>query len=568
MRDESVRDDRTRPLARSSMNVTEEVWDAVIVGSGATGGAAAWRLTQGGLRVLVLEAGRASKPSEHRASFLSNSSKAFFRHAWSGRQDTQKHHPTYWATNPDFFVDDKDNPYTTPEGEPFRWIRGGRVGGRTLTWDAVTPRLSDYEFKAASVDGFGVDWPLCHDDLAPYYSEIEALLGIFGSRENMPQIPDGVFAGQKELTPGEQFFRQKMEEHYDDRRVIVSRGINGERSPEKGADYSRITSVRTTLRLAVETGLCTIRSNARAARVLVDEKSGHAESVEFIDTVTGEPQTARAKRVFLCASTVESVRLLLNSRTEKHPNGLGGNSGVLGRYLMDHSAGNVYFTLPDVRETGESYEFSGCASIMVPRYQNLGRQTESFLRGFGIWGGIQRMPVPKMLRRQRRVAFGFLCGRSEVLPHADNRIELSTVRDRFGILAPHITCSWKPEDLAIAAAARRDTEEMVRRAGGVPGLVTDHFYTPLVTGFLKQIQKEWTLSTPGMFVHEVGGARMGTHPDHSVTDPYCAVWGVNNLFVTDGACWVTSGWQNPTLTEMAITLRACDHALAESGRIA
>lgn len=551
------------------MNVTEEVWDAVIVGSGATGGAAAWKLTQAGLRVLVLEAGRSSKPSEHRASFLSNAAKALYRHAWSGRQDTQKHHPTYWATNPDFFVDDKDNPYTTPEGAPFRWIRGGRVGGRTLTWDAVTPRLSDYEFKAASVDGFGVDWPISHDDLAPHYSELESLLGVFGSHENMPQIPDGVFYGQKELTPGEQHFRRKVEEHYGDRRVIVSRGIDGERTPEKGADYSRITSVRTTLRRAEETGLCTVRPNARAARVLLDARGAHAEAVEFVDTGTGERGVARARRVFLCASTVESVRLLLNSKTETHPQGLGGNSGILGRYLMDHSAGNVYFSLPDVRETGENYEFSGCASIMVPRYQNLGRQTEPYKRGFGIWGGIQRMPVPKLLRRESRVAFGFLCGRSEVLPHEENRIEISaSVRDRYGIPAPHVICSFKDEDLAIASAARRDTEEMVRRAGGVPGMVTDHFHTPFVTGFLKQIQKEWTLSTPGMFVHEVGGARMGTHPDHSVTDPYGAVWGVSNLFVTDGACWVTSGWQNPTLTEMAITLRACEESVRDPGRLA
>jgi choline dehydrogenase-like flavoprotein len=547
------------------MQESPDIWDAIVVGSGATGGAAAWKLTARGKRVLVLEAGKPTSPSEHRPRFLRNSATALWRH-WTGRQHTQRHHPTYWATNPDFFVDDVANPYSTPDDMPFRWIRGGRVGGRTLTWDAVTPRLSDFEFKAASDDGFGIDWPICHDDLDPYYAELETLFDVFGTREGLPQLPDGVFSGQKQLTPGELHFKKKAEAYFGDRRVIVSRGVNAERSPEKGAHFSKITSIRTTLQRALDTGLLTIRANARAAKVLVEGTRERADGVEWIDTQTGEVHRARAKLVFLCASTIESVRILLNSRTSAHAQGLGGNSGHLGHYLMDHSAGNVYFTLPDVREDGGPYEFSGCASILVPRYQNLGQRTHPYLRGFGIWGGIQRMPVPNILRRDRNVAFGFLCGRSEVLPHRENRVELSSTKDRYGVPVPHITCAWKEADVQLAAAARADTEDMVRCAGGVPGMVTDHFYTPFVKDFMRQIQKEWTISTPGMFVHEVGGARMGKDPSESVVDPYCAVWGVGNVFVTDGACWVTSGWQNPTLTEMAITLRACDHALDQVGR--
>jgi choline dehydrogenase-like flavoprotein len=177
------------------------------------------------------------------------------------------------------------------------------------------------------------------------------------------------------------------------------------------------------------------------------------------------------------------------------------------------------------------------------------------------------MPVPNFLRRERSVAFGFLCGRSEVLPHFDNYVAIDPgLKDRWGIPSVHISCSWKDEDRKLAAAARRDTEEMVRAAGGVPGMVTDHFHTPFVRGLLRGIEKEWTLSTPGMFVHEVGGARMGSDPAASVVDPHCALWDVDNLYVTDGACWVTSGWQNPTLTEMAITARACDWAVSKATR--
>lgn len=539
----------------------DEAWDAIVVGSGATGGTAAWKLTQAGLRVLVLEAGGPVRPADHRRSFASNSGRALFRHLVTNRQEVQKHHPTYWATNPDFFADDRDNPYSTPEDQPFRWIRGGRVGGRTLTWDAVTLRMSDYEFKAASADGYGEDWPLCHDDLAPYYAEIEQLLGVYGRAESMPQIPDGEFAGHKEMTPGERHFKERVESTFGDRRVVISRGLNADRRPEAGDEHSRISSVATTLKHAQATGLLEVRPYSRVARVLLDETERRVCGVELVDTNSGERVTCRAGIVFLCASTIESVRVLLNSRTSRHPEGVGGNGGMLGRYLMDHSAGNVYFTLPEVEEGGSHYEFSGAASILVPRYQNLGGQSEEYRRGFGVWGAIQRMPVPGFLRKQRRVAFGFLCGRSEVLPHFDNHVRIDPhLKDRWGIPSVHIRCTWREDDRLLAAAARRDTEEMVRVAGGVPGMVTDHFHTPFVRGLLKRIEKEWTLSTPGMFVHEVGGARMGTDPLNSVVDSYGAVWDVENLYVTDGACWVTSGWQNPTLTEMAITARASERA--------
>jgi choline dehydrogenase-like flavoprotein len=539
-----------------------EDWDAIIVGSGATGGVAARQLTRAGLRVLVLEAGPPVAGRRDYGSFLINGTKQLYRHLVSHRQQVQKSHPTYWATNPDFFVDDIDNPYTHPADKPFRWIRSRRVGGRTLVWDAVTPRFSDFDFKAASRDGFGPDWPIDHADLAPYYSELELFYGVHGSREGLPQIPDGEFREARPMTPAEVVFKQRVEQAFSDRRVIISRGLFARRSPDRGEALSRISSPATTLRAAEETGRLTLRSNAIVARVLVDSGGSRATGVEFVDAVSNKMEEARARLVFLCASSLESVRILMNSTSRAHPSGIGGSSGVLGRYVMDHSAGNVYFYMPEVRDTGGPHQLTGSDSIMIPRYQNLGTKREPYLRGFGIWGGIQRLPVPSFLRRHPEVAFGFLCARSETLPHFTNHIEIDpAVRDKWGIPAAHIVCEWKAEDLALAKAGREAAEEIVEAAGGVCASVSEIFYTPFVKGHINKMQKEWTLSTPGMFVHEVGGARMGVDPQSSVVDSVCSCWDAPNVFVTDGACWPTSGWQNPTLTEMAVTARACDYAV-------
>ncbi len=516
--------------------------------------------------MLVLEAGRAVQTRRDYGNSVENVGRQLWRHAVSGRQSVQKLHATYWTTNPDFFVDDIDNPYTTPADKPFRWIRGRSVGGRTLVWDGVTPRFSDFELKSASRDGIGLDWPLSHADLAPYYSDLEDFFGVRGSRDGLAQLPDGNYRSAASMTPAERFFKERVERQFPERRVLISRGIGASRRPNPGEVHSRLSNLTTTLPAAEATGRTTLRTNAVVSRIVVEPDGARATAVEFVDALTRKTEEVRGRTVFLCASTIESLRILMNSKSTAHPEGIGASSGVLGRYLMDHIAGNVYFHLPDVAGD-ESYDLLGSESIIIPRFQNLGDAREDYPRGFGFWGGIQRLPIPNLLRRKGSDAIGFLTARGEVLPHFDNHVRLDPeVRDAWGLPAAHIELEWKDADLKTSRAGRVATEEMIAAAGGRVAELPDLVHMPVVGRFIREMQKEWVRSTPGLFVHETGGARMGLSPKDSVVDPFCKVWDVPNLFVTDGACWPSCGWQNPTLTEMAVTARACDHAVAELKR--
>ncbi|HLG15409.1 MAG TPA: GMC family oxidoreductase [Blastocatellia bacterium] len=560
----------------------EEAYDAIVVGSGATGGWAAKELTEKGMRVIVLEAGRQLDPT-----------KDFNEHTWPyevkyrGRLDNQTifraRQPVQskcYACNEyghHFFVDDVDNPYTTATGKPFDWIRGRQVGGRTLTWGRQTYRLSDYELKAASLDGFGDDWPISYRDLAPYYDKVESFIGVSGSYENIPNLPDGKFLPAMKLTCGERLLKRAIERRWKDRRLMIGRAailtapLHGRAKChfcghcDRGCTtHSYFTSQGSTLPAAFKTRRLTLRTNAVASHVIVDTNTGRAKGVAFFDQLTKKSYEVFGKIVVLCASTIESTRLLLNSATRQHPSGLGNSSGVLGHYLMDHAFGvGVGGVIPAVANYRYNYDDGRANGIYIPKFRNVSDRHPKFIRGYGIQGGAQRGMLPtniklmpgfgtefkKLVREAKDPAPFWLGAWGEMLPRKENRVTISKdVKDAWGIPAAHIECVHSDNEMAMMADALESLKEMAQAAG-----VEVTYANPFP-------------AAPGLCIHETGTARMGNDPTTSILNKYNQSWDVKNLFVTDGACFVSQGCQNPTLTMMAVTARACDYIVEQHKR--
>ncbi|EID15516.1 glucose-methanol-choline oxidoreductase [Mycobacterium xenopi RIVM700367] len=508
------------------MRGSSSTYDAIIVGSGACGAWAAKELTEGGMNVVLLEAGRnldIARDFPDGAKLRGMGIVGRVRSAIQG-QHVQARCPPFSETTKQFYVNDKENPYTTERGNPFLWFRGRQLGGRLHTWCRQVYRMSDYELKAASIRGDGVDWPLSYEDLAPYYDIVEQTLGVHGICAGIPNCPDGQFIGPAKTTKLEESFLANVERRLPNVRVTYARIVK--------YDNNRIPLP---IRLAIATGRLEIRTDAVVSRLLIDEQSGKATGVEYIDRLTKETQTVQANIVVLCASAIESVRILLNSACAKHPLGVGGSSGHLGRYLCDHvvyaQAGRVseQYVEPAPNEDGFDFVANG---LYIPSFCE--KESKNFPGGYGIQVAIGRgTPMWAMN------AFG------EMQPRYENRVSIDpNVKDAWGIPVARIACSHSQYEANMVAHMKRRIPE-IAAAGG------------LEVDTNPWLNRRGRVFPPGTAIHETGGARMGDRPDNSVLNPHCQCWDADNVFVTDGACFVSPGFQNPTLTMMALTVRAC-----------
>ena len=537
----------------------------MVVGAGATGGVAAMVLAEAGLRVLVLEAGPQVRPEQLSGREPLHSLRRLAAIS-SGAQRLQANHPGYWKNNPALFVDERLNPYSAPADAPFLWSRGRQVGGKSLTWGGITLRLSEHEFRAGEQDGLSPCWPIGSADLAPYYARLERLLGVHGQADGLPQLPDGDYRPPLPFTPGEEHLRQAVGRELG-LPLIHSRGFALHR-PTAAQPWPPSAAQGVTLARALATGRVQIRSEAVVSHLECDASQSRAEAVVLVDGVSGERERIAAPLVVLCASTIETVRILLHSSEQQRQRGLIDPSGCLGRYLMDHISTSRFFSLPGIPEPSQAVELSGAGSCFLPNTVNLnGDASLPFRRGYGIWTAVQRFTPPRPLRRDPEAAVGFLIAHGEVLPHEANRVSLDEqLCDAWGLPAAHIDCRWGANEHAMVAHMHGRMEAVVRAAGGRIQPLEDLFRLPLVEPLLtRSLAVRPEAPPPGYYIHELGGARMGSSQETGVVDGWNRCWRASNVLVTDGACWPSAGWQSPTLTEMAITWRACEAAARNRG---
>ena len=540
-----------------------ERYDAIVVGSGASGGWVVKELCEKGLNVLLLEAGPEVSPEAAQRSGAGAAMHRLFTHFVTRSQQVQERHPMYWIKNPRMFSDDREHPYETPDGQPYTWIRGRAVGGRTLLWGGVTLRFSDLEFQAASIDGYGLNWPLRYRELAPFYDKVERFLGIYGADDRLPQLPTGQYRGCKRLTPGEVALKSAIDATWADRTLTVSRGIDDRERLAGGGNWSKITSCGTTLAAARRTGRLTLVPNALVDHVTIDRRTRRVTGVAYVERDTANWKEAGGAVVVLCASAIESARVLLS--TDSHYDGIvDGGADVLGRYLMDHLGVAVAFRIPGIGRNRERDHRSGADSFLIPRFRNLGRDQASFIRGYGFHGVLQR-EMPRFMER-RGEATGAIAGVGEMLPKRHNRVLLADGVDRWGRRTPVVSFGLDANDRALRTDMRNSLQEMVEAAGGRTFRAFGALDLPGPWRFFADIEKSLAGSELGMSVHEVGGARMGDEPATSVVDSCNQSWRVGNLFVTDGACFVTSGWQHPALTIMALSARTAAYIVTEAMR--
>ncbi len=548
------------------------VYDAIVVGSGISGGWAAKELTERGLKTLVLERGREIKHVEDYPTAM-KAPWQFKHRGFLTRKEKEDYHIqskkyNFDASSKHFFVNDKEHPYH--QEKPFWWFRGYQTGGRSLLWGRGAYRFSDLEFEANAKDGVGTDWPIRYKDIAPWYDYVEKFIGVAGSIENIWQFPDGQFLPPFELNHAEKIVKQRIESHYPDRKLIPNRvahitearpGQFKGRYPcqarnmcHRGCPYGAyFSSNSSTLPAAAETGNLTMISHALVHSVIYDEQQDRATGVRVINTQTKETTEYYSRMIFLCASTLPSTAILLNSKTSRFPDGLANSSGVLGHYLMDHHSGLSGYGILEGYEDW-IYKGSRPAMVAIPRFRNVRSQDADFLRGYGIWGGAYRKKMdPTQVGigadfKQKLLHYGpwvmSLGCQAETLPYYENKMEIDEDNlDQWGMPMIKISASYGENEELM----REDIEQQITEMLDVAGL--------------KDISVHASEPVFGDTIHEMGTARMGRDPRTSVLNAYNQCHDVPNLFVTDGSCMVSSGNVSTSLTYMALTARACDYAI-------
>jgi choline dehydrogenase-like flavoprotein len=561
------------------------MFDAIVVGSGMSGGMSAKELCEAGLKVLVIERGRKLVHGESYTDSLQpwevpNAGMVpeldLARH--------YKHQGTSFinAATQQYWVKDDENPYNTPADKPFEWIRGYHLGGRSIMWGRQSYRLSAQDFEANARDGHGCDWPIRYDDLAPWYSKVETFIGVAGSKEGLPQLPDGEFLPEFPLNDGELMFKASVEAKFPGRKVISGRTANLSKAAphheelgrsscqarsicDRGCSFGAYhSSLSSSLPAADRTGNLTIVTDAIVHSLVYDPASGKVTGVRTIDQNTRVGKTWEAKVVFLNASTIGTAQILLNSKSEAMPRGLANGSDQVGRNLMDHMfALSTAGILPN-GPNDSFYHGRRPTGIYIPRFRNVTEEADGFLRGYGYQGGVSRMGWragmgqpgigAQLKERAAKLGpwFGFISGFGEMLPNPENRVTLSaTQKDQWGIPVVEINCSHGPNEAKMVKQILADGKAMIEAAGGI---VVSQATEP---------------GAPGLGIHEMGTARMGRDPKTSVLNKWNQAHEVANLFITDGAAMASSGCQNPSLTYMALSARAANHAadLIKEGKL-
>ncbi len=553
-----------------------QTYDAIVVGSGISGGWAAKELTEKGLRVLLLERG---KNIEHVKDYV-NATKAPWEYPHRGGRTRamelaypvlKRDYPLN-EKNLDWWASDQESPYT--EVKRFDWYRGYHVGGRSLMWGRQSYRWSEFDFEANAKDGIAVDWPIRSADIAPWYDYVERFAGIAGSKERMAQLPDGQFQPAMPLNCGEQLVSDRLVKHFGGRRRIIpgrcanlTQPLPG-RSPCQfrnacwlGCPYGAYFSTQSsTLPAAVATGRLTLKPWAIVTEVIYDKDKKRATGVRVLDAMTDQTTDYQARVIFLCASTLNSTWLLLRSATDVWPGGLGSSSGELGHNLMDHhfrcGASGDLEGLDDKNSYGRRP-----TGFYIPRYRNLFGDKRNYLRGFGYQGGASRqgwsravaeLGVGGAFKDAMATPGKWTIGATafaEMLPNHANRVTLDqTKKDKWDLPVLSIDCATGENERLMRVDMMNDMAETLE-ASGVKNVHT------FDSGYF-----------PGQGIHEMGTARMGRDSKTSVLNAHNQVWDAPNVFVTDGSCMVSSACQNPSLTYMALTARAADFAVGELGR--